>query len=525
MGAAVTKEETANQRLETVLEQRDRNRLAGGQERVDRQHSRGKLTARERIDLLVDTGTFTEIGQLASEYIDPRVPYDGVVAGFGEINGRIACVAAYDFTILGGSIGRMGERKVARLREWALRQRVPMIWLIDSAGARIDPTGRDVDSISEFAWSGALFREQVVMSGVVPQIAAMVGPGAAGTAYIPGLADFVPMVSGTSSMALGGPPLVKAATGEEISEQELGGAEVHNRESGVADQLVDSDQECLNMIKLYLSYMPQNCEERPPRTEFEFEPASQRLDDKVLTVIPDNPRGAYDVKKIIRMLVDNPDRMLEMKPLWARNIFTGFGRIGGFPVGIVANNPRFLGGVLDVDSADKAARFVNLCDAFNIPLVFLQDVPGFIIGSQVERQGIIRHGAKMLYAVARATVPKLTVVLRKGYGAGYFVMNGRAYEPDLMLAWPGAEISVMGPEGMVGIAGKKAVDGDDADAKREQLIADLREGIDVRRVARKVYVDEVIDPRETRIALYRGLQLTQNKTVERPARKHGVAPV
>lgn len=517
---------TMQERLAALEAKRAMVREGGGPDKVARQHERGKLTARERIAKLVDPGTFFEIGTLASEWHEPWVPADGVVTGYGKIDGRICCIASYDFTVLGGSIGPMGERKVTRLREWALKQRVPMIWMIDSAGARINPTGRDLDAISEFADSGYLFKEQVIMSGVVPQIAAMVGPGAAGTAYIPGLADFVPMVKGNSSMALGGPPLVKAVTGEEVSEEELGGAEVHNQHSGVADQMVDNDEQCIAMIKLYLSYMPQNCEEPVMPKPYDFDPAKEKLDDAILSIVPDNPRGAYDVKKVIKLLVDDPAEMLEMKPHWAKNLVTCFGRIGGRPVGFVANNPKFMGGILDVNSADKAARFVNLCDAFGIPLVFLQDVPGFLIGTKMEREGVIRHGAKMLYAVARATVPKLTVILRKAYGAGYYVMNGKAYDPDLFVSWPGGEISVMGAEGMLGIAGKKIFGGAEPDPEvKAQMIAMIQQGIDIERVARKQFVDEVIDPRDTRIALAMGLELTENKTVERPWRKHGVMPV
>ncbi len=517
---------TMQERLAALEAKRATVREGGGADKVARQHDRGKLTARERVEKLVDPGTFFEIGTLASEWHEPWVAADGVVAGYGKVDGRICCIAAYDFTVLGGSIGPMGERKVTRLREWALRQRVPMIWMIDSAGARINPTGRDLDAISEFADSGYLFKEQVIMSGVVPQIAAMVGPGAAGTAYIPGLADFVPMVKGNSSMALGGPALVKAVTGEDVSEEDLGGAAIHNQHSGVADQMVDNDDECIAMIKLYLSYMPQNCEEPVALKPYDFDPAKERLDDAILSIVPDNPRGAYDVKKVIKLLVDDPAEMLEMKPHWAKNLVTCFGRIGGRPVGFVANNPKFMGGILDVNSADKAARFVNLCDAFGIPLVFLQDVPGFLIGTKMEREGVIRHGAKMLYAVARATVPKLTVVLRKAYGAGYYVMNGKAYDPDLFVSWPGGEISVMGAEGMLGIAGKKIFGGMEPDPEvKAQMIAMIQQGIDIERVARKQFVDEIVDPRDTRIVLAMALELTENKTVERPWRKHGVMPV
>ncbi len=319
-------------------------------------------------------------------------------------------------------------------------------------GARIDPNANHPDTISLFAGSGHLFREQVHMSGVVPQVAAMVGPGAAGTAYIPGLADFVPMVKGVGSLALGGPALVKAMTGEDISEQDLGGSKIHTTKSGVGDVEVESDAACIQLVKDYLSYFPSSCESEPPRLPV-TDPIDRR-EESLLDLLPENPRRAYDMYKLIAAIVDH-GKWLDMKPRWARSVITCLSRIGGRPVGIVANQPNHLGGILDVDSADKAARFIQICDAFNIPLVFLQDVPGFMIGSKVEHEGIIRHGAKMLHVMAAATVPKITVVVRKGYGAGYYVMCGRAYEPDLIVGWPTAEISVMGPEGMLGIAAKK----------------------------------------------------------------------
>ncbi len=529
---------TENRMRQMVAElERRRAEIAemGGAERVARQHERGKLTARERIAYLFDAGTFQEFGSLATFHVgneeikDVLAPADGVITGTGRIDGRLVACAAYDFTVLGGSIGMTGEVKVTRLRETALRQRIPIVWLIDSAGARLHPKGglNQASTISYFADSGYLFREQVHMSGVVPQVAAMVGPGAAGTAYIPGLADYVPMVRKTSSMALGGPPLVKAAVGEDITEEELGGSRVHNEESGVADQEFKSDQDCLDSIKRFLSFLPSSCNDAPPRRAYAPK-ESERLDDRILDLLPDNPKASYDMRKLIELLVDDGE-LLEMKPKWAKNIVTAFARIGGFPVGFVANNPKMLGGVLDVNAADKAARFVTLCDAYRVPLVFLQDVPGFLIGSKVEREGIIRHGAKMLFAVADATVPKLTVVVRKGYGAGYYVMNGRAYEPDVFVAWPTAEISVMGPEGMVSIAASKALQAAPTPEVREAMVKQMadaiRPHINVTKVAAHAFVDEVIDPRDTRAVLLHGLELTKNKTVERPWRRRGVVPV
>jgi acetyl-CoA carboxylase carboxyltransferase component len=516
-------------KLEELQRRRAEALRMGGEERLRKQRERGKLDARARLDLLLDPGTFVEIGLLAThlgrlpEESPQPSPADGVVCGTGLVDGRPCCVASYDFTVHGGSIGPVGERKVARLRELALRERVPMIWLVDSAGARLSTDAEEAAIVSSFADTGYLFREQVVLSGVVPQVAAMLGPGAAGTAYIPGLADFVPMVKGTSSMAIGGPYLVKSVVGEDVTEEQLGGSKVHTEISGCADLETADDAACLAAVREYLSYFPQRCGEKPPRKST-TDPASRR-DDALLDVIPDNPRQAYDIHKVIAAIVDE-GRSLELKPRWARNIVTALARIDGWSVGVVANNPMQSGGVLDVNAADKAARFVNLCDAFEIPLVFLQDVPGFMVGTKVEKEGIIRHGAKMLYAVASATVPKLTVVLRKGYGAGYYVMNGRAYEPDALLAWPGAEISVMGAEGMVAIAANKLLaQAEDPQALKEELAAKIRPHIDVYRVAAQAYVDDVIDPRDTRPLIAHYLRLTEGKRVERPFRKREIQPV
>jgi methylmalonyl-CoA decarboxylase subunit alpha len=502
----------------------------GGPEKVAKQHARGKLTARERFAKFFDDGVFFEVGMHGTQMglqggknKDDKPPADAVICGFGKVDGRMVCAAAYDFTVKGGSIGYVGEEKVTRMRQMALSGRWPMVWFIDSAGARIEPGSSHPDLLSHWASSGHLFREQVVMSGVVPQVAAVVGPGAAGTAYIPGLADYVPMVKNIGSLALAGPPLVKAVTGQDIGEQELGGSKVHSEVSGVSDGEFENDDACIAAMKQYLSFMPSNCdEEAPPK------PTSDPIDrreESLLTVLPDSGRKTYDMHKILRAVVDD-GVLFDIKPRFARNIITSFARIGGKAVGIVANNPMFLGGILDNDSADKAARFIQVCDAFNVPLVFFQDVPGFMVGSKVEHAGIIRHGAKMLHAMSAATVPKLTVVVRKGMGAGYYVMCGRAYEPDLIVAWPGAEISVMGPEGMLGIAAKKIFGGAPPPPEmKEQILSMIRSNIDIYKVASWGYVDDVIDPRDTRRTLAWGLELSRHKKVERPARKRGVIPV
>src|SRR5919199_5361622 len=510
--------------VEELHERRAAARLGGGEEKIAKQHDAGKLTARERIDLLVEPGTFNELGLHAGIHYsvrgleDKKAPADGVITGYGKVDGRLVAVAAYDFTVMAGSMGMTGEMKVARLRELALTKRIPFVWLLDSAGARIQEA---VGSL--FAGSGHLFREEVVASGVIPQVAALMGPCAAGTAYIPGLADFVPMVKGRGSMALAGPYLVKAVTGEDVTQEELGGSRVHCRKSGVADLEVESDEACIQAIKDYLSFFPSNCEEPPPRRE--TSDPIDRMDDELLDILPDSNRKPYDMYDVIRRIVDD-GHIFDMKPQFAKTIITCLARMGGRPVGIVASQPKQLGGILENDSADKAARFINLCDAFGIPLLFLQDVPGFMVGTKVEQAGIIRHGAKMLYAVSRATVPKVTVILRKAYGAGYYVMCGKAYEPDLIVAWPTAEISVMGAEGAVNIIMRKQIDAaDDPDAKRAELVENFRKIIDPYIAAGNDMIDDIIDPRETRPVVIRALEMAERKRVERPWKRHGVMPV
>jgi acetyl-CoA carboxylase carboxyltransferase component len=510
--------------VEDLHDRRRRAKLGGGEAKIAVQHERGKLTARERIDLLVDPGSFVEIGIHGGPHFSQRAmegreaPADGVITGWGDVDGRTCCIAAYDFTVMAGSMGMTGELKVSRLREMALQKRMPLVWLLDSAGARIQEAAGSL-----FAGSGHLFREEVTMSGVIPLVAAMMGPCAAGTAYIPGLSDFVPMVVGHGAMALAGPHLTKAVTGEDISMEDLGGARVHCRISGVGDLEVKDDHECIEVVKRYLSFFPANCEERPPVRE--TKDPDDRMSENLLDIVPESARHPYDMYDVIGEIVDDGE-ILDLKPKFAKTIITCLARFGGQPVGIVANQPKQLGGILENDSADKAARFINLCDAFNIPLVFLQDVPGFMVGSKVEHAGIIRHGAKMLYAVSRATVPKITVVVRKAYGAGYYVMCGKAYEPDLIVAWPTAEISVMGPEGAVNIIGRSAIEAsDDPEKTRAEMLERIKDSIDPYLAARNDVIDDVIDPRETRPTIIRGLRMAADKRVDRPFKKHGVMPV
>jgi len=513
--------------LEKRLEQ---IRKMGGEEKVAKQHQRGKTSARERLASFFDGGVFFEVGAHGTQMGVAAGPEgkdkpaaDAVVTAFGKVDGRMVCAAAYDFTVKGGSIGYTGEEKVTRLRSMALHGRWPMVWFIDSAGARIDPGSSHPDMISLFAGTGHLFREQVHMSGVVPQVAAMVGPGAAGTAYIPGLADYVPMVKAIGSMALGGPPLVKAVTGQEIAEQDLGGSKIHSETSGVGDGEFENDAAAIGAVKKYLSYLPSSCDEMPP--DLPVTDPIDRRDEALLDLLPESTRKPYDMYKLVKSIVDHGE-IFDIKPRFARSIITCFARIGGKSVGVVANQPNYLGGILDVDSSDKAAKFMQICDAFNVPLVFLQDVPGFMVGSKVEHAGIIRHGAKMLHVMAAATVPKITVVVRKAYGAGYYVMAGRAYEPDLFVSWPTGEISVMGAEGMVGIAARKLFGDQDPPPEAKKTIIELiQKNIDIYKVAGWGLVDDVIDPRDTRRVIAWGLELSRHKKIERPARKRGIIPV
>ncbi|HKQ68889.1 MAG TPA: acyl-CoA carboxylase subunit beta [Polyangiaceae bacterium] len=509
---------------------REAIRQMGGHDRVAKQHERGKLTARERLAALFDDALFFEVGMHGTQMGmfsgadgTDKPPADAVVCAFGKVDGRTVCAAAYDFTVKGGSIGYTGEEKVTRLRHMAESGRCPIVWFIDSGGARIDADSSHPDAISLFAGTGHLFREQVAMSGVVPQVAAMVGPGAAGTAYIPGLADYVPMVKSIGSLALGGPALVKAVTGQEVSEQELGGSKLHSEVSGVADGEFANDTECIAAVKKYLSFFPSSCDEEPP-LRASTDPVDRR-DEALLDLLPESNRKPYDMYRLIRSIVDEGD-ILDVKPRFAKSIITCLARFGGKPVGIVANQPNWLGGILDGDAADKAAHFLQVCDAFRLPLVFLQDVPGFMVGAKVEAQGIIRHGAKMLHLMSAATVPKIAVVVRKAYGAGYYVMCGRAFEPDLIVAWPSAEIGVMGAEGMVGILSKRLFgDAEPPAEARRELVREIESRIDVYRVAGWGLVDDVIDPRDTRRAIAWGLELAKNKKLHPVRRRRAIIPV
>jgi methylmalonyl-CoA decarboxylase subunit alpha len=497
----------------------------GGEQLVARQHGLGKLTVRERLDLLFDQGTFVEAGLLAQAADTPqtqgrRTWADGVVTGTGEIDGRKAAVIAYDFTVLAGSMGMHGERKAARARELAVRHGHPVIYLLDSAGGRVN------EAVSAFGGTGDVFREMSLTSGVVPQVGAVLGHCSAGTGYIPALCDFVPMVKGTSSMALAGVHLVRAATGEELTEEEMGGSAVHTKISGVADREAADDAECLRLVREYLSYLPSRYGDPAPARS-SGDPPGRRC-EKLYEIVPANLRKAYDMRRVITEITDGGG-FFAIKPDWAKALITGFARFGGRPAGVVASQPMVRAGAISVDEADKAAKFINICDSFGIPLVFLVDVPGFVVGREVEHRGILRHGAKFLHNISCATVPKVTVILRKAYGAGYYVMGGRQYGADYIVGWPTAEISIMGPEGAVNILFRRqlaaAEPGEAREDLRRDLVGAVRAQIDPYLTAKQALIDDIIDPADTRRHIIHGLEISERKRVATPSRKRGVIPV
>jgi len=513
------------ERIDRLEEIKKRDLGMGGEQAVAKHRAKGRLNVRERLQCLFDADSFFEIGLhadhigLSSDLKGRHVPADGVVTGWGKIDGRQVFIMAYDFTVLAGTMGRTGEAKCAKIRELALKHKKPVVWLIDSGGARVQELGG-----SFFSTTGYLFREQVELSGVVPQVSVVLGPGAAGTAYIPALSDCVIIVKNQGTLALGGPPLVEAVMGEKVSEQELGGSQVHMTRSGVAHLEAADDAEAMEMTRHYLSFFPSSCEEKPPIKD-RHDP--HRSVDRLLDLIPDESAAPFDMTSVLKLIVDKGE-MLELMPEFGKSILTSFVRVGGFPAGIVASQSNHLGGVLENDSSVKAARFITICDAFNIPLLFFQDVPGFMVGSRVERSGIIRHGAKMLFAVSRATVPKITIIVRKAYGAGYFVMCGRGFEPDYIAAWPTAEIALMGAEGAVNIIygnRLKELPAEESAKKRKELEEAYRNEVNAEKAAAFFGIDDIIDPRDTASIISKVLEMSWNKQVLRPYRKHGIFPV
>ena len=513
-----------HEKLERLEELRRLAEQGGGPERLEAQHRRGKLSARERLDLLLDEGSFVELDRFVTHrstdfgLADRKILGDGVVTGYGTIDGRLVYVFSQDFTVFGGSLSEAHAEKIVKIQELALKNGAPLIGLNDSGGARIQ---EGVVSLGGYA---DIFLRNTLASGVVPQISVILGPCAGGAVYSPAITDFVFMVRGTSYMFVTGPNVVKTVTHEDVDMEGLGGADVHASVSGVAHFALDSEPECLASVRRLMSYLPQNNTEVPPAVA-SADPAD-RQDEKLLEIVPDNPNRPYDMKDVIRRVVDT-DSFYEVHERFAQNLIVGFARLGGHSVGVVANQPTVLAGVLDIDSSDKGARFVRFCDAFNIPLVAFEDVPGFLPGVAQEHGGIIRHGAKLLYAFAEATVPKVTVITRKAYGGAYDVMNSKHIRGDINLAWPQAEIAVMGPKGAVEILFRKEIaEAEDPEAATEARIAEYRETFAHPYVAAaRGYVDDVIDPRETRPRLINALDMLRNKRDENPLKKHGNIPL
>jgi acetyl-CoA carboxylase carboxyltransferase component len=497
---------------------------AGSAAAVERQHAKGRQTARERIDALLDPGSFVELDAFAVHHtsafsMEKRKPLgDGVITGHGTLDGRPVCVFAQDFTVFGGSLGEVFAEKICKVMDLALRMGVPCIGLNDSGGARIQ---EGVVSLGGYA---EIFYRNVMASGVIPQLSVIAGPCAGGAVYSPAMTDFILMVKGSSQMFITGPDVIKTVTNEDVGFEELGGAMTHNARSGVAHFAADDEDEVFEQLRTLLSFLPANNLEDPPYAAPTDEP--ERMDEALQAIIPDNPRKPYDIVQVIDAIVDD-GFFFEVQPFWARNIVVGFARLDGFPIGVVANQPNHLAGVLDIDSSVKAARFVRFCDAFNIPLVTFVDVPGFLPGTQQEYGGIIRHGAKLLYAYCEATVPKLTVITRKAYGGAYDVMSSKHIRADFNFAWPTAEIAVMGVDAAVKIIFRRELaEAGDPAARQAALVEDYQNRFANPYVAaERGYVDDVIEPRETRPALIRALRLARSKRQSLPARKHGNIPL
>lgn len=499
---------------------REQARVGGGQQRINMQHEKGKLTARERIEVLLDPDSFEEYDMFMEhrcthfDMESKKVPGDGVVTGQGTINGRQVFVYSQDFTVLGGSLSESNAKKICKVQDMAMRMGAPIIGLNDSGGARIQ---EGVDSLAGFA---EIFQRNVLASGVIPQISVIMGPCAGGAVYSPALTDFTIMVRGSSYMFVTGPEVVKTVTHEEITQEELGGADMHGKHTGVADMVYDNDIEALLQVRRLVNFLPLNNREKPPVRPTE-DPAD-RVEMSLNSIVPENANKPYDMFEVLRRIVDEED-FFEVSPDFAKNVIVGFARMEGHTIGIVANQPMELAGCLDIDASRKAARFVRFCDAFNIPLVTLVDVPGFLPGSSQEHNGIIRHGAKLLYAYAEATVPKITVITRKAYGGAYIVMGSKHLRNDINYAWPSAEIAVMGPEGAVEIIFKGKLKGqEEVDAAVESYRDNFASPF---AAAGRGYLDDVIRPQNTRWRLCRALATLRSKHLENPKKRHDNLPL
>lgn len=515
---------TDDPKIQHLRELRAQSRMGGGLDRIETQHKRGRLTAHERIELVLDKGSFREIDPFVvhrtTDFGLDQKKYlgDSVITGWGTIQGRLVYIFSQNFTVFGGSLGEAHAEKVCKIMDMALKNGAPIIGLNDSGGARIQ---EGVVSLGGYA---DIFLRNTLASGVIPQISVIMGPCAGGAVYSPGITDFILMVRKSSYMFITGPEVVKSVTREEVTFEDLGGADVHSEKSGVCHLAADSEGDALFLVQKLLEYLPQNNMEDPPFVPSGDDPL--RMEEALDSIVPDDPVKPYDIKDVIRLIMDN-GQFFEIHEVYAQNIVVGFARLGGHSIGIVANQPAVLAGVLDIDSSEKAARFVRFCDAFNIPILTFVDVPGFLPGTDQEHGGIIRSGSKLLYAYCEATVPKLTVVTRKAYGGAYDVMSSKHIRGDINLAWPTAEIAVMGPEGAVNIIFRKELaQSEDPAKRREELVADYREKFANPYVAAsRGYIDDVIEPRETRPRLINALEMLSNKRDSNPPKKHGCIPL
>ena len=540
---------TWNDAVEDLEQRRKKAALGGGRARIESQHKKGKMTARERIEMLLDEGTFVEVDGMIESRIDDfdldkrRVPGDGVVTGYGEIDGRQVFVASEDFTVIGGTLGEYHSFKICRIQDMAMEMKAPLICINDSGGARIE------EGISSLSGYSGMFLRHTKASGVIPQIAVILGPCSGGACYAPAICDFIFMVEDVSKMFITGPNVVKTVINEEVSVEELGGARVHAEKSGVSHFTYESERECLMGVRKLLTYLPSSNEEHPPIIEEidgnksllfhmnrmfgkveelrnKIMPGYEDHSDKIRQIVPDNSRRAYDVKDVIACIIDKGS-FFEVQKDFAKNVVVGFARMDGEVTGFVCNQPAHMGGSLDYHASDKMARFIRFCDCFNIPLVTLVDVPAFLPGTQQEHNGIIRHGAKVLYAYSEATVPKISLIMRKAYGGAYIAMNSKEMGADIVYAWPIAEIAVMGAEGAVNIAFKRKIkEAEKPEEMRKKCIEDYdRRFLNPYVAAARGYVNEVIKPEETRKALLKALHCLKNKKADMPAKKHGNIPL
>ena len=517
-------ERKTDQKLERLARLREQSRQGGGQKRIQQQHDKGKLTARERIDLLLDQGTFVEMDPFVTHratdfgMADRVVPSDAVVTGYGKVDGRQVFLYAQDFTVFGGSLSEVVGQKICKIMDMAMKTGSPVVGLNDSGGARIQE-----GVLSLYAY-GEIFLRNTLASGVVPQLSVILGPSAGGAVYSPAITDFVFMVQGISQMYITGPDVILAVTGEDVTHEELGGALPHSTRSGVAHFVSDTEDECFGQVRRLLGFLPSNNMEDPPSVQPLDDPG--RMDESLFDIVPAEPQKAYDIRDIVTRVVDGGEFM-EVHQRFAPNIVVGFARLAGRTVGIVGNQPAYLAGVLDINASTKASRFVRFCDCFNVPIITFVDVPGFMPGTDQEYGGIIKHGAKLLYAYAEATVPKLSVMTRKAYGGAYIVMGSKHLRGDINLAWPSAEIAVMGPEGAVNIVFREELAKTaDAEEERARLVEEFREKFaSPYLAASRGYLDDVIEPPETRPRLIRALEMLQNKRDTLPPKKHGNIPL